>query len=190
MKSGSFEEAFVFALAAATPPLRGPRTFAARFSSARPARLPRLRPGIGGTFSREHERPRAASLAGRNGGHRAARRDRSILGQRRSTVPNTGILVVMLDEKPVVALAPGPIVLHPHQHPAAAQALSLERELQIAAGQPLLRRLVAFGFSIAAVPELNGTAAVFALRNCALEVAVVERMILDFHHQTLVVGIE
>ncbi len=70
------------------------------------------------------------------------------------------------------------------------ETFSIERELEVAAGEPLLGRLAAFGLPIAAVPQLDRAATIFALGNCAFKVAIIERMILDFHRQPLVVGIE
>ena len=96
----------------------------------------------------------------------------------------------MFDQQPVGSLATRPIVLHSHEHPTAVQSLALQRELQVAFGQGLLRRRVALGLPIAAIPELDGPAAILALRDRALEIAIIQRVILDFDRQPLVVRIE
>src|SRR5258705_1873984 len=96
----------------------------------------------------------------------------------------------MLDEQPVGAFAPRSIMAHPHQHPAPPESFSMERKFELAAGERLLGRRIAFGLPIAAIPQLNGAAAIFSLWNRSFEVAIVERVILDFHREPLVAGIE
>ena len=51
-------------------------------------------------------------------------------------------------------------------------------------------RRLALRFPIAAVPDLDRAAAIFALRDGAFEVAVVERMVLDLDGEPLVCRIE
>ena len=46
------------------------------------------------------------------------------------------------------------------------------------------------GAQVAAVPQLDGAAAVLALGDRALEVAIIQRMVFDFHGQALVMRIE
>src|SRR3981189_2114169 len=103
----------------------------------------------------------------------------------------------MLDQQPVstailtigvAATTLVPVPLHAYQHPAPVQALALEDEFQVAFLQPLVR--IALGQPVAAIPELHRAAAILALGNGALEVAVVERMVLDLDRQPLVVRIE
>ena len=89
----------------------------------------------------------------------------------------------------LVRLPPFAIVLHPHQHPAAVQTFPIQREFQIALGQRLLGR-PAFGLPIAAIPELDGSAAILAFGNRAFEIAIIERMVLDLDRQALVMRIE
>src|SRR5450631_4418294 len=66
---------------------------------------------------------------------------------------------------------------------------ALQSELQIARGQCLLRCSAAFGMPITAVPQLHRATAVLSWGNGSLEVAVIERMIFDFHGQPLIGGI-
>ena len=129
----------------------------------------------------------AAALAGGDLRHRAAGGDRAVLVQHRVAIAVARILVAVLDQQPVGSLAAGAIVLHPHQHPAAVQPLAVEREFEVALRPAPARRHAAFGLPVAAVPELHRAAAILALGDGALEVAIVERMILDLHRQPLVV---
>ncbi len=96
----------------------------------------------------------------------------------------------MLDEQPVGSLAAGPVALHPHQHPAAAQALAVQCEFKVTLGQGRLGRPVAFRLPIAAVPELHRAAAILTLRNRPFEIAIVQRVILDLDREALVGGIK
>src|SRR3981189_3644441 len=96
----------------------------------------------------------------------------------------------MLDQQPVVALAPSTIVLHPNEDPTPMETLSVECKFEIAADETLLRRLAAFGLPIAAVPQLNRAPAVFAFGDCVFKITVIERVILNFHRQPLVVWIK
>ena len=76
----------------------------------------------------------------------------------------------------------------PHEHPRSLQLVAVQRELQVA----LLQRrvdVVDFGRPRAAVPEHHDAGAV-AFGNDALELAVLERMILDVHRQPLGLRIE
>ncbi|MGY3587190.1 hypothetical protein ACVIF9_005867 [Bradyrhizobium sp. USDA 4350] len=93
----------------------------------------------------------------------------------------------MLDQQPVGALAAEAVVLHPHQHPAAVQLVTVQRELQVAL---LEAALGIVGFPGAAIPELHRAAAILVFRNGAFEVAIVERMILDLDRQPLVMRVE
>ncbi len=96
----------------------------------------------------------------------------------------------MLDQQPVRALAPFPVVGHPDQHEAALQALALERKLEIALRQSLLRGLLAFRLPVAAVPKHDRAATILALRDRPFEIAVVERMIFHLDGEALVMRIE
>src|SRR5580692_5289299 len=92
----------------------------------------------------------------------------------------------MFDEEPVGALAAGAIVAYAYQHPAAMQALALEREFQVAGAQRLLGRFGSFRNPVAAIPELHRAAAVFACRNRSLEITVVERMVFHLDGEALI----
>ena len=70
--------------------------------------------------------------------------------------------------------------------PAALELRALQREIEAALLQSAHR--VALGLPAAAVPDDHLAAAVLALRDLALEVGVVERMVLDVHREPLVAG--
>ena len=95
-------------------------------------------------------------------------------------------LVLLLDQEPGILLLAPP--LHPHQHPGTAQLVAGQAELEAAFG------IVGFGVAQrlpgARVPDHDGTAAIFSLRDRTLEGAVVQGMVLDMDCQTLVLGIE
>ena len=61
-------------------------------------------------------------------------------------------------------------------------------EFEVAALQPLPR--IAFGQPVAAIPELDRAATILVFRDGALEIAVVQRMILDLDGEALDAGIE
>ena len=135
-----------------------------------------------------HERRRRPARAERDLLQGAARGDRLGILQKRVLVALVGELVAMLDQQPVGALAAAASTLlavpfHAHQHPAAMQALAFEDELEVALLQAFMR--IALRRPVAAVPQLHRAAAILAFRNGALEVAVVERMVLDLDRQAL-----
>src|SRR5580700_1910232 len=96
----------------------------------------------------------------------------------------------MFDQPPVGALTLVPILLKPYQYPAAVQAHAIEREFELTLLECLLRRLATLWRPETAVPELHRTAAVLTLRNRALKIAVVERMVFHLHRQALIGRIE
>src|SRR5215831_15053810 len=100
-----------------------------------------------------------------------------------------GLCVSLLDEKPAAlvatALPPGADL---DECPASMELLAIQRELQRACAIGLVR--VADRLPGAAIPDKHSAAAVLALGDDALEVAVLDRVILDVHGQPLVRGIE
>ena len=67
------------------------------------------------------------------------------------------------------------------------QLLAIEGEFQIALLEAALGILA---IPIAAIPQHDGAAAIFAFRNRAFEIAVVERMVLHLDREPLVVRIK
>ena len=145
--------------------------------------------GLGGLLCRLHERLRARPLPAAILRHRAARGDRAVFGEH-------GL--------PIAVLAAWSRCLMSSQLMCLPLALSLMRT----STQPPCRRSPSSTnlksplakassgvrppsrFPVSAVPQLHGAAAVFALRNRPLEVAVVERMVFDLDRQALVGRIE
>ncbi len=101
----------------------------------------------------------------------------NILGARRARR-----VVLRLDQQPIVVTLVIPLA-HAHQVPAAVQLLAVKSELQMTLGIPFVR--IADGLPRAAVPDHDGAAAIFALRDGALEAVVVDRMILDMDGEPL-----
>ena len=90
--------------------------------------------------------------------------------------------VALLDEQPVLVA-----LLELHERPPAVQLVALELEQQFSLLEscpPILER-----HPFAAVPDDDAAGAVVSLRNISLEVAVLERMVLDLHGQPLVAGV-
>ena len=150
---------------------------------------------VGGGRGTAHERCGRRPVARRDRRHRTARRDRAVLGEMR-VLARARPFVAMLDQQPVGALAPSPTVLglavplHPHEHPRPVQALARERELQVALGDLRVGRGVPLGRPGAAIPELHGAAAILAVRDRALEIAIQQRVVLDLYGQALLRRIE
>src|SRR6185312_13819471 len=84
------------------------------------------------------------------------------------------VALVLAHDQPVLLVA---VHTGRDQRPEAVQALAAQAHRQAAVAL-LLDRLV-----VAAVPDLDRPAAVLALRDLALEVRVVERVVLDVHGQ-------
>ena len=148
--------------------------------------IPDLR-GLGAGRRPQHERLRRTSLALGDLLHRASRCRRRILVEDRVLFPFTRIIVAVLDQKPVEALAAGAVVFHPHQHPFAVQLLAFQREFEVAFLEALLGIVRE---PVAAIPDHHSAAAILAFRDRAFKVAIVERVILDFDREALVLRIE
>ena len=171
--------------AAARPRARSSAmTFSAIFRSAAspPAPAPgRLLCQTSGCFLQQDVAERAVAL--------------HAVGRERGDVDGAGPLVLVLDQQPRLAVLgrllagpPRPPALGAHEHPGAFQLEAVERHLEIALGQ---RRVdvVDLGRPRAAIPQHHHAGAV-ALRDHALELAVLDRVILDVHRQPLVGGVD
>ena len=96
-----------------------------------------------------------------------------------------GVVVVLLDQQPLV-----PPAIPPHEGEPAAQLLAEEGEVQVAR-RDRLDRVVPLGQRPATpVPHDDVAAAVLAGGDDALEVEVVERVVLDVGGEPLDVGVE
>ncbi len=113
------------------------------------------------------------------------RRDRRLLAAAR-------LVVALLEEQPVVLVLLVRPALDTDEHPAAAQLLALQAELELALAIGPLRigGALPVGIPAAPVPDHDRAAAVLALGDDALEVGVVQRVVLDVDGEMLVVRIE
>src|ERR1700722_1933209 len=86
----------------------------------------------------QHEGLGRTSLAGRDCGHGAARRDGSVFCKKGVMVTGSGVGVSMLDQEPVRTLAAVAVAAHAHEYPAAVQPFTLELKLEVAGGERAL----------------------------------------------------
>ena len=91
--------------------------------------------------------------------------------------------VVLLDQQPVLPLL-ARLALHAHEMPAAAELLPVQFEFQMALGIAFVG--VTHRRPGAAIPDDDGAAAIFALGDRALEIAIGERVVLHMHGEPLV----
>ncbi|MFZ1886520.1 MAG: hypothetical protein WAU33_00705 [Candidatus Binataceae bacterium] len=96
----------------------------------------------------------------------------------------------MLYQQPIVSPVSGPVMLHAHQCPATVESIAVEVEFQVAGFERGLWGNVVLRRPVAAVPQLHGAPAILTLGNCAFEVAIIERMILNFDRKAFVMGID
>ena len=98
-----------------------------------------------------------------------------------------GVDVALLDQEPALALK---IVatLEPHQRPSTLQLLTVEAEFDLALA--IARLDIGHRHPGAVVPHHHRAAAVLTLGDVALEVGVIERMVLDVDGEAPHLGIE
>ena len=97
--------------------------------------------------------------------------------------------VVSLDEQPVVL--PAALIrlrAQPHDGELAIQPLAMENKLDLAVTQSVVR--IYQRLPGAAIPGLDRSGAVLAVRNGALEIGVLQRVILDMRRDAFVVWVE
>ena len=116
---------------------------------------------------------------------RQPRVDRLLGRDRRAARARPGI--ALLDQHPLFRGVAAALALEAEQVPGAAQLVAAQLEVELAAAHPLLRILERH--PQAAVPDDHGTGAVVAFGDHALEVGVLDRMVLDFHRQALLVDV-
>ncbi len=115
------------------------------------------------------------------GGAAAEKRGRRLVGDvRLAGLPSE--FVVGLDQQPRLGLlaAPRP---HPHQVPAAVEAAAVQRDVEVAFGEPLVG--IGGALPAPAIPHDHGAAAVLALGDVALEIEVLHRVILGADREPL-----
>ncbi len=99
-------------------------------------------------------------------------------------VRRTRVLVLVLHEEPGLRVVP----LDLDERPLARELLAVELELQLSLLHPDTR--IDHGRPGPAVPEHDRPRPVFALRDHTLEGAVLDRMVLDVHRESLVARVE
>jgi hypothetical protein len=102
------------------------------------------------------------------------------------------VAVTVLDQQPVatVAAVTLTVVTHPHQHPTPLQLLTSECELQVSLAEGTFRIASIIRGPEATIPQHDSAAAVLALRDRALEVSVIEWMVLYLHRESAMAWIE
>src|ERR1700680_2989634 len=95
--------------------------------------------------------------------------------------------IPMLDEQPLWFLRI--TQFRPDQNPGTVQLLPSKRKLQLAFAKTGFH-IGVFGCPGALVPEHNGSAAILAFRNHALEVSIFQRVILHLSREALYRGIK
>jgi len=94
--------------------------------------------------------------------------------------------ILFLNQQPFVALA----AFHADDGKFSTQLFAGKAELEIPARKLFFRAGVSQQLIGTAIPQHHAAAAVIALGNHALELAVFERMVFHHHRQALLVGIE
>ena len=129
-----------------------------------------------------------AALVGGDLLDRAAGRDRArLFFEHVRRARPARCLVLAFDQEPVLV----PLALsraHAHEMPAAVEFLALEIEDEVTLGVGLVR--IAVRDPASPIPDHDGTAAILAFRDRALEGVVFDRMIFDADSKTLFVRIE
>ena len=141
--------------------------------------------------ARHDERLRLAALAGGDLIHRAPGCDGGhVLIEDCRAVLSHRMVVMVLDQQPIGALATVAVVTHPNEHEASVQPLAVQHELEVALLHRLFRRLAALRLPVAPIPEHDRAATILALRDRAFEITIVERVVLDLDREPLVARIE
>ena len=138
----------------------------------------------------KHEGGRRFACAAFDLTHRPAGGDRAIEIEQRLRGAGTRRPIAVLDQQPVAALAAEAIGLQPHQDPTPFKTLAGQGKFEVAALQGIFGSLAPLGSPVTPVPQLHRAAAILPLGYGPLEVAIVERMILDLDRQPLVGGID
>src|ERR1700731_1765038 len=99
-----------------------------------------------------------------------------------------GLLVALLDQKPVLAPFTGGLATHPHQGPVAVQFLAVQLEFEHAIGVGRGRVGILWD-PTSTVPQQHRAAAVLPFGNDALEPAIVDRVVLALNCEPLLAGV-
>ena len=122
--------------------------------------------------------------------HRTAGRNAErVLFDQRGLAPRLGNVVALLDQEPVLVPLLRRLAAHPYKRPMAMQFFPIEPEFERALAVGRLG-IGDFRGPGTAVPQQDGAAAILALRNDALEPAVIERVVFDMDREPLFARIE
>jgi hypothetical protein len=91
-------------------------------------------------------------------------------------------LIIGLDKQPYLFLLAGPEA-HPHQMPTAFQPLAVQRDVEMTFLQSEPR--VECRFPASSIPYNHCAAAILALRDVALEIEILHRVIFGAHGEAL-----
>src|SRR5258708_11351012 len=112
-----------------------------------------------------------------------------VLVDHRGAAARPGEFVLLLDQQPVLVLLARRLAAHANERPLAVQLPAVEGEFERALAVGGFRFLVV-RLPGAMIPEQHRAAAILALGDHPLEIAIVERMVLDMDGEALLAGIE
>src|SRR5271156_491780 len=113
----------------------------------------------------KHEGLGPLSLSGGDRRHRPPGGYGAVVGEQRILVAGACVIVPMFDQEPIDALFAVAITTHANEHPAAAQALSLQSKFELAGGKRPPRALGTERAPVAAIPQLHSASTVLTLGN-------------------------
>src|SRR6185295_18113671 len=96
------------------------------------------------------------------------------------------VFVALLDQKPTLVAAVLAAVT-PDEQPSAVKLFAMQDEFELALLVGCLR--VALRLPVSPIPQQYGSRSVLLWRYHALEIAILERVILDVHRESLVRGV-
>src|SRR5262249_41914126 len=122
--------------------------------------------------------------------HRAPRGHGSVLGEGAISVARAVKGFAVLYEQPVVTTTVRTVVAHADQHPTAVQALPFELEPESPLPQHIERSTLAFRLPETPIPQLHRAATVLPLGDGALEVSIIEWVVLDLDREAFHLRVE
>ena len=122
--------------------------------------------------------------------HRAPGSNRTIFRDQRRRPARDRVFVFVFDQQPVGTRVAAAVVPDANEHPTTSQPFPRQNKFEVAGLECVLRLLGALRRPKTAIPHLHGAAAIFAFRDRAFEVAIVEGMIFHLHGQAFVGGID
>ncbi len=105
----------------------------------------------------------------------------------RLTILVEGLIVAVLDQKPVMAAVILRSRTHAGEHPGPLEPLAMKDEFQVAFLQAFMR--IADRLPGAFVPQHDCAAAILAFRDGAFEAAIGHRVVFGLYRQALIIGV-